>query len=101
MKFMRPAAFQILSLFCLLCVFLGGAAVGQEAKVRASLATNGTIWTGQKITLAVELLAPGYFDSAATFDLPDPKGVLLLPPTEHPVVSSETIDGVSYTVQRH
>jgi hypothetical protein len=76
-------------------------AAGQEAKVRTSLSTQGDLYVGERLTLVVELLAPGVFASAASFDLPDPQGVLLMPPTEHPIVSSEEIDGVSYSVQRH
>jgi hypothetical protein len=49
----------------------------------------------------VELLAPGFFASAASFDLPDPPGLLLMPPAGHPVLSSETINDTAYTVQRH
>ncbi|NMQ17880.1 hypothetical protein E4P82_00875 [Candidatus Competibacter phosphatis] len=89
---------------CLLCLagmLLCGHSLAQEAKVRTSLDTQDTIWVGQKVTVVVELLAPGYFSSAASFDLPDPQGVLLLPPMGHPLLSSETIDGTSYTVQRH
>ena len=76
-------------------------AVGQEAKVRTSLSTQGDVYVGQRVTLVVELFAPGFFASAATFDIPDPQGVLLMPSAEHPIVSSEDIDGVSYSVQRH
>jgi hypothetical protein len=63
--------------------------------------TKDVIYVGQNITLAVELLAPGYFDSSPSFDLPDAQGLLLMPPVGRPVVSSEQIDGVSFTVQRH
>ena len=77
------------------------AADAQEAKARASLATNDIIWVGQKVTLVVELLAPGLFNSAATFDLPDPPGMLLLPAMDDPVVSSEQIGDAGYTVQRY
>lgn len=75
----------------------------QEAQVRVTLREQDSveIWTGQKVTLIVDLLAPGYFASSPNFDLPDPEGMLLVPPTEHPTVSSETIDGVDYTVQTH
>jgi hypothetical protein len=73
----------------------------QDPRVTATLEAPDTVWTGQKVTLVVELMAPGYFASAASFDLPDPGGVLLLPPTDHPVVSGRTIDDVYYTVQRH
>lgn len=86
-------------LLLLLCC--GAIGFGQEAKVRASLATHGDLWVGQRMTLVVELLAPGYFAGSAAFDLPNAPGLLLAPPEGHPVVSSETIDGTSYTVQRH
>jgi len=93
-------------LFCglpglLVGLALCGSAAAQEAKVRTSLETHGTVWVGQQVTLVVEVLAPGYFSSAAAFDLPDPQGVLLMPPLGHPIVSSQTIDNTSYTVQRY
>lgn len=88
-------------LLCLAGMLLCGHLLAQEAQVRTSLKTQDAIWVGQKVTVVVELLAPGYFASAAAFDLPDPQGVLLLPPMGHPLLSSETIDGASYTVQRH
>lgn len=91
--------FQLL--FCLTGVLLAGHSLAQEAKMRTSLETKDAVWVGQKVTVVVELLAPGFFSSAATFDLPDPQGVLLLPPMGHPTVGSETIDGTSYTVQRY
>ena len=76
-------------------------AVAQEPKVRASIGTQGDRWVGQRIALVVELLAPGYFSGVAGFDLPNPPGLLLTPPEGSPVVSSKTIEGTSYTVQRH
>lgn len=88
-------------LLCLAGVLWCGHSLAQDAKVRTSLETRDAIWVGQKVTVVVELLAPGYFSSAVTFDLPDPQGVLLLPPVGRPILSSETIDGTSYTVQRH
>ncbi len=94
-----PAPVQ--KFFCFLGVFLCFGAWAQEAKVRTRLATNNVVWVGQKVTVVVELLAPGYFAGAPTFDLPDPQGVLLVPPMEHPVVGNETIDDTSYTVQRY
>lgn len=78
-----------------------GTAVAQDAKVRARLASDDPVWVGQEVTLVVELLAPGYFASAASFDLPDPAGVLLMPPSTHPQVDSETIDDTRYALQRH
>jgi len=85
-------------LFVLLFVISASA---QEPKVRASIKTEGDCWVGQRVMLVVELLAPGYFAGAPSFDLPSAAGLLIIPPEGHPVVSSETIDGTSYTVQRH
>jgi len=76
-------------------------ALAQDAKVRASLADKGDCWVGERVTLVVELLAPGYFAGAPSFDLPDPPGVLLVPPVGSPTLGSEEIDGTTYTVQRH
>lgn len=76
-------------------------ATAQDPKARATLVSQAPAWIGQRIPLVVELLAPGYFAGAAAFDLPNPPGILLLPPEAHPTVASETIDGVSYSVQRH
>lgn len=76
-------------------------ASAQEPRVRARLQVPDPLWTGQKVTLVVELLAPGYFSSAASFDLPNPPGLLLLAPADHPLVSGETIGGTYYTIQRH
>lgn len=73
----------------------------QEAQVRLHLSTEGPVWVGQGVSLAVDLLAPGYFASAVSFDLPDPRGVLLLPPVGRPLVSTEVIDGTHYSVQAH
>jgi hypothetical protein len=72
-----------------------------QPMVRAELQIPDIAWTGQKITLVVELLAPGYFSSAATFDLPDPPGLIVMPPSEHPIVSGKQVDGTYYAVQRH
>ena len=101
---MKPRLISRPFVRCLLCLagmLLCGHSLAQEAQVRTSLETQDAIWVGQKVTVVVELLAPGTFASAASFDLPDPQGVLLLPPLGHPLLSSETIDGTSYTVQRH
>lgn len=86
-----------------LCALLWSAWAGarDQPQVRARLNATDPVWVGQEVTLVVELLVPGYFDSAASFDLPDPEGVLLMPPAEHPLVGNETIDGTLYTVQQH
>jgi hypothetical protein len=76
-------------------------AAAQEAQVRVRVSAQEQVWVGQGVTLKVDLLAPGYFASAANFDLPDPQGVLLMPPAGHPLVSTEIIDGTQYSVQAH
>lgn len=75
--------------------------MAQEPSARASLATKGDMWVGQRITIAVELLAPGYFASAPSFELPNTPGMLIIPPVGSPIVSSELNNGVDFTVQRH
>jgi hypothetical protein len=71
------------------------------AKVRTTLSVKGKVWVGQRLTLVIELLSPGYFAGSPVFDLPSVAGVLLFQPEERPVLSSETLDKTSYTVQRH
>jgi hypothetical protein len=97
--FCRPSrcvwALTLLSLLC------SASALAQEAKVRTSLAVGSEVWVGQRVTWVVELLAPGYFSGAPAFDLPDPKGSLIVPPGESPTISAEEIEGANYTVQRH
>ena len=73
----------------------------QEPQVRAHLAADASPWVGQQVTLVVELLAPGYFAGAVNFDLPDPSGVLLMPPAGSPLLGNEAIGDTLYTVQRH
>jgi len=95
-----PAA-HIVSAVVAVFVLFAPSARAQEAGVRASLAAHGDIWVGQRVTLAVELLAPGYFSGAPAFDLPDPQGLLIVPPGGSPTISTEEIEGTNYTVQRH
>jgi hypothetical protein len=91
-----------LCLFFMLCFWCGAGSVSaQEAIVRAHAKTNDTVWVGQKVAVVVEVLAPGYFSSAVSFDFPDPQGVLLMAPLGSPIMSSETISNISYTAQRH
>jgi len=59
-----------------------------------------TAWTGQRLSLSVELRAPGSFTGSASFELPQIPGTLLVK-IGNPVVSSETIDGESWFVQTH
>jgi hypothetical protein len=69
--------------------------------VRTSLPKQGEPWVGQRVTIVIELLAPGYFSGASIMDLPSPPGLLLVPASDRPTLSSETIDETIYTVQRY
>lgn len=71
--------------------------------VQATLSANEqkSVWVGQAVTLQVQLSVPGYFSSSVNFDIPDPEGVLLMPPAGHPVVSTKTLNDTRYTVQQY
>ena len=72
-----------------------------EPAVRTALAVEGDIWVGGRVPIVVELLSPGFFTGSPAFDLPRVPGAILIKPDERPVLGTETIDGASYTVQRH
>ncbi len=73
----------------------------QESLLAVRVESGSALWVGQRLSVFLTLKSPGYFASAASFDLPDPEGVLLMPPTQGPVVGSETIGGVMYSTQLH
>lgn len=89
----------------LLCILLAAgllrAADTPDVRIRAAFDSRETVLVGQRLTLAVTLLAVGYYDGPTTFDLPSVSGLLILPPGGHALVGNETIDGVSYTTQRY
>lgn len=85
----------------LLVSLLAIPALGQDVRQRTTLVRPSPIWVGQRVILVIELLSPTFFESTPVFDLPKVPGATILAPTERPVLSSETIDGSSYTVQRH
>lgn len=81
---------------------LGAPALAQDAKINTSFEPDGAaLFVGQKGTLIVELLAPGYFAGSPAFDLPNVPGMVIVPPVGSPVIDSRTAEDVSYTVQRH
>jgi hypothetical protein len=90
---------HLVGMLCFVCAPLAWS-LG-TAKVRTTLETKGEVWVGQHVTLAVELMSPGFFSGSPTFYLPEVPQVLLLQPNDRPVLGSETIDGASYTIQRH
>jgi hypothetical protein len=73
----------------------------QQPAIRATGPEKEEIWVGQRAKIVIELLVPGFFSGAPAFDLPPVADILLIPPEERPILSSETIQGVSYTVQRY
>jgi hypothetical protein len=88
--------------FCAFFWIFAGVLLAQDtAKVRTQFEVKGDVWVGQGTTLVVELLSPGFFAGSPTFYLPRVPGVLILQPDDRPVLSSKTIDGASYTIQRH
>jgi hypothetical protein len=98
----RRSAFHLATLLGILCFVCAPCAWAlATAKVRTTLETKGAVWVGQHVTLAIELMSPGFFSGSPTFYLPQVPQVLLLQPNDRPVLGSETIDGASYTIQRH
>jgi hypothetical protein len=73
----------------------------EKALIRVEFKTPPDLVVGQRATLLVTLVAPGYFAGSPVFDLPSVPGLVLLPPTSHPVLGTEEIDGVSCTTQLH
>jgi hypothetical protein len=73
----------------------------QDANASGQLMLKGDPWVGQPVALVIELLVPGFFSGSPLFDLPSVPDALLVSPSESPVLRSEQIQGVSYTVQRH
>lgn len=78
-----------------------GAQAPKSALVQASIEPAGDLWVGQRVTLVVVLKTPGFFANAPAFELPQVSGVILMAPEDRPVIGSETIQGASYTTQRH
>ena len=50
------------------------------ASARTSVTPAGDVWVGQRVTLVVELRAPGTFAGAPSFDLPSIPGAVILKP---------------------
>lgn len=85
-------------------LLLIGSVSGEEkpvSMIRSAITTTGTIWTGQRVELGIDLVAPGYFSGNAVFDLPSLPDALIVPPAGSPIVGSESIGGKDYVTQRH
>lgn len=78
------------------------ATLGQPpASARTSVSPTGNVWVGQRVTLVVELRAPGQFAGAPAFDLPPVPGAVILKPEERPTLGSETVGDTTFVTQRH
>lgn len=77
------------------------ALAGSEPFARAKLTGPTEVSVGQKTTLVVDLVIEGYFSGAPSFDFPAVPGLLIIPSSFHPIVSTENIDGTDHTVQSH
>jgi hypothetical protein len=80
-------------LLLVLRFFAATGSAQDAAKVRTKLEMKGDVWVGQAVTLALDLLSPGFFAGSPTFYLPRVPEVPFLQPDERPVLGSETIDG--------
>jgi hypothetical protein len=85
----------------LLILTTPAAADDPPARVRSELSPRDSAWVGQRVTLAITLSTPDLFAGVPSFDMPDVAGAVVLPPAGSAVVGSETIDGESFTTQRH
>lgn len=72
-----------------------------QAKVRAALETDLPVWVGQQVAFHVDLLSPTFFSGTPAFDVPNVPGAVLMKVDERPTLSTEQIDGVTYSIQRH
>lgn len=61
----------------------------------------GKPFVGQRLPFAVEVGVRGQFSGATVFDLPDVEGAMIIKPEERAIISSRTIDGTGYFIQRH
>lgn len=92
------------SLMCLLSIAVcwqSPTLLAQEPEVRAEVSTKLPAYVGQRINFYVELLSPTFFEGTAAFELPEVSDLLIMKVEDRPTISSETIDGHQYSVQRH
>ena len=99
-----PRSFTLGVCFLLLMVLVGlasPATAADSAKVRSRLKTDQSVWVGQRVGFHVDLLSATFFSGTPKFSLPSLPGAVLLKIEARPVLSTEQIDGDTYSVQRH
>ena len=93
----RPSRASVKIIFTLLMFSV--IAFAEVAPVTVSVPKDKA-WVGQRVTVYVDLLAPGSFVGTASFELPSIPGALLMK-IGSPVTSSREIEGKSWFVQTH
>lgn len=76
---------------------LANVALAADPFARATLATKGTIYTGQQIEVDVDVFAPNYFLSPPQFPLFDLPGTVVTMPDDRGLNLNETINGVAFS----
>ena len=94
-------AFQLL--FALVAFACASPLVAQEkiADVRNGLDDESPVWVGQAVRFHIELMSSTFFSGTARFDIPQIPGCYVMKDAGSPVVSSETIESETWSVQRH
>ncbi len=89
---------------CLFLYFPAGVHSAENdlsGRLRIEAPSMNRIWVGQRIPFFIDLLSPTVFSGAPVFDLPEVPGAVLFKLPGRPTVSSETLEGTTYSVQRH
>ncbi len=92
---MRPIKTSIASLALALLL---AEAVAATSHTRISTDPKDAAYVGQYVNVTVEVLSPGAFAGAPTFDLPDVEGGVILQLDSQGTHGSETVDGQSWHV---
>jgi hypothetical protein len=85
----------------LLFIIAANALSAEPAFVELNKPKENAPWIGEMISFSVDIAVEGRFSGSTHFDLPKVSNVILMKPEERPVVSSRTVDGREYSVQRH
>lgn len=94
--------YWLIALFVVLYLALPEQVLAEDiGRVRTKLESTSPVWVGQKVDITVELLSPTIFSGAADFAIPSVPGLIIMKAGGSPTVSSATIDGDTWSVQRH
>ena len=73
----------------------------EVARVRTELDAESPLWVGQQVPFHVDLMSSTFFSGTPKFDLPEISGAFVMKVEGRPVISTEQVDGESWSVQRH